>query len=78
RFVVGIGEAALAPAAVSMTGDLFAPRRRGLATGTFMMGMVVGGGAAIAIGGVILAVAATGAFAGLPLLGGLAPWRIAL
>ena len=78
RFVVGIGEAALAPAAVSMIGDLFAPRRRGLATGTFMMGMVVGGGAAIAIGGVILTVAATGAFAGLPLLGGLAPWRIAL
>lgn len=78
RFVVGIGEAALAPAAVSMIADLFEPRRRGLATGTFMMGMVVGGGAAIAVGGAVLTLASAGAFQGLPVVGHLAPWRTAL
>lgn len=78
RLIVGIGEAALAPAAVSMIADLFPPRRRGLATGTFMMGMVVGGGVAIAVGGAILSAASAGAFAQLPLLGALAPWRLAL
>lgn len=78
RVFVGIGEAALAPAAMSMIADYFAPQRRGIATGTFLMGMVVGGGAALAIGGGLLSLAQQGAFAAWPIVGALAPWRAVL
>jgi MFS family permease len=78
RSFVGIGEAALAPAATSMIADLFPPRRRGAATGVFLMGQVAGGGLAITLGGAILQLAQSGALAGLPLVGGLAPWRATL
>jgi MFS family permease len=78
RICVGIGEAALAPAAVSMIADYFPPTRRGTAIGAFLTGQGVGGGAAITIGGFVLALAEGGSFSALPLLGGLAPWRIVL
>ncbi len=78
RLVVGVGEAALAPAAMSMIADMFPTARRGTAIGLFAMGMVIGGGAAISIGGTVLGLAAHGVFAGLPILGTLAPWRIVL
>ena len=38
RVVVGVGEAALAPAAVSIISDSFSPSRRGAALGVFMLG----------------------------------------
>jgi MFS family permease len=78
RVFVGIGEAALAPAVVSMLSDYFPPQRRGTAIGLFLMGMVIGGGAAIGIGGGLLQAADDGMFASVPLLGGLASWRITL
>ncbi len=78
RAVVGIGEAALAPAAASMIGDSFPPHQRGTAIGVFFMGMVVGGPAAIGIGGILLGAAQDGAFLAVPWLGTLAPWRIVL
>lgn len=78
RLVVGVGEAALAPAATSMIADMFPTARRGAAVGLFAMGMVIGGGAAISIGGTVLSIAAHGAFADVPVLANLAPWRIVL
>jgi MFS family permease len=78
RIVVGIGEAALAPAAMSMIADMFPTARRGTAIGLFAMGMVIGGGAAISIGGAVLGLAAHGGFADVPLIGTLAPWRTVL
>ena len=78
RIVVGIGEAALAPAAMSMIADMFPTARRGTAIGLFAMGMVIGGGAAISIGGAVLGLAAQGSFSGVPVLGTLAPWRTVL
>lgn len=78
RMVVGIGEAALAPAAMSMIADYFPPQRRGLAIGVFLMGMTVGSGVAIAIGGVLLELANTGYFAQLPVIGELSSWRLVL
>jgi MFS family permease len=78
RSLVGIGEAALAPAAASMIADYFPPRRRGAATGVFLMGQVAGGGLAITLGGAILQLAQSGALARLPLVGALAPWRATL
>jgi MFS family permease len=78
RLVVGIGEAALAPAALSMISDMFPIQRRGLAIGVFTMGMAVGGGVAIAVGGAVLGLAQAGVFAGVPLLASLASWRTVL
>lgn len=78
RVILGIGEATLAPAAMSMIADYFPPQRRGLATGTFLMGMTAGSGVAIAIGGLILEMANAGTFDAIPLLGNLPPWRMVL
>ena len=78
RVFVGVGEAALAPAAMSIITDSFPTNRRGVATGTFLMGMIVGGGVALALGAAIIHAAQSGALRGLPILGDLAPWRAGL
>jgi len=78
RAAVGIGEAALAPAAMSIITDSFPVNRRGAGTGAFLMGMVIGGGVAITLGGFILQAAQAGALRGVPVLGALAPWRASL
>jgi len=78
RFVVGVGEAALAPAGNSLIGDYFPPDRRGMAMGVFITGIVLGVGAATAIGGGLLQLAQASALQGLPVIGTLAPWRIVL
>jgi MFS family permease len=44
RMGVGIGEASLGPAALSIIGDLFPPRRRGTAQALFAAGMPIGAG----------------------------------
>jgi MFS family permease len=75
RICVGIGEAVVAPVAVSMIADLFPRQRRGLATGCFIMAMMIGAGGGLAIGGSILRVAQRGGFADLPSVGSLSPWR---
>lgn len=78
RIMVGIGEAALAPAAASIISDSFPAHLRGTALGVFMMGMVVGGPGSVGIGGVLLSSAQNGAFADWPMLSGMADWRIVL
>jgi MFS family permease len=78
RIFVGVGEAALAPAAVSMITDSFPPGQRATAIGVFLAGMAIGGGAAMVIGGGLLEVAHHGAFKSFPILGMLAPWRSVL
>lgn len=78
RVFVGIGEAALAPAVMSMIPDLFPPAERGTAIGVFLAGMTMGGGVAVAVGGVLIGAFSSGALARLPVLGHLAPWRAVL
>lgn len=75
RLLVGVGEATLAPAGVSMLGDAVPVERRGMAVGIFMMGTILGGPAAILVGGTGLQFAQGGGFSGLPLLGDLTAWR---
>jgi MFS family permease len=75
RLAVGLGEAALVPAASSLIIDFFSPRRRGLALGIFSLGAVFGSGVALLVGGVILGQIQAGRFRSLPALGDLAPWR---
>ncbi len=78
RIMVGIGEAALAPAAVSMISDCFPPTQRGTAVGVFLTGMVAGGPTAVAVGGVLLGAGQGGVFSGWPIVGTIAPWRAVL
>lgn len=76
RMLVGLGEASLAPAAISLIADLFEPGRRGRAIGIYVMGQAVANGVALAIAGGLLNAAAAGYFAGAPLLAELTPWRL--
>ena len=78
RVAVGLGEAALLPAAVSIIADLFPPTRRGFAIGVFMLGFVVGGPLSITIGSVLLSLANQGLLDGVPIIGSLEPWRAVL
>ncbi|MBT0671006.1 MFS transporter [Novosphingobium profundi] len=75
RLLVGLGEAALGPAAISLIADLFAPERRGRPISVYMMGQGLANGIAISVTGILIAAAGTGAFAHLPLIAQLAPWR---
>jgi MFS family permease len=78
RFLIGISEATLVPAAVSMIADAFATHRRGTAFGVFGMATVLGGPIGISIGGFLLNLANGGAFASWPFIASLAPWRTVL
>ena len=75
RMLVGLGEAALMPAAVSLIGDSFPENRRGLAMGIFFMGVNAGFSSAYAVGGMALDLAQAGALAVTPFLAEMSPWR---
>ena len=60
RLLVGIGEAVLTPASISMISDSFPSRSRGRATSVFLMGIAMGAGGAILFGGLILRLADSG------------------
>ena len=77
RLVVGLGEAVLSPAAISLISDYFPPSRRGTAVGCFLSGIAMGIGASILIGGGVLHLVQVGALAGTP-LAAQAPWRLVL
>ena len=75
RMLVGLGEAALMPAAVSLIGDRFPENRRGLAVGIFFMGINAGFSSAYAVGGMALDLAQAGALEVAPFLAEMSPWR---
>jgi MFS family permease len=75
RLLVGIGEATLAPAGVSMIADAVPVGRRATAVGIFMLGTILGGPAAVMFGGLALEVAQAGQFMSVPGLGALSAWR---
>lgn len=77
RIVVGLGEAVLSPAAISLISDYFPPARRGFAVGCFLSGIAMGIGASILIGGGVLRLVEMGALAATP-LAGQPPWRLVL
>jgi MFS family permease len=77
RLLVGLGEAALSPAAISLIADLFPPSSRGRPISVFLMGQAAANGLGISVTGYITNAAAAGTFGGVPVLDGLAPWRAA-
>ncbi len=76
RVGVGVGEAALGPAAYSMIADYFPPEQRGRALGVYSMGVYLGIGLAAIIGGGVVGGLADQPPLQLPLVGELAAWHI--
>lgn len=77
RLFIGVGEAVLGPCAVTMISDLFPPHRRGRPMALYVFGSMIAYGLGSLVSGVILDLAPKRVFAGLPIIGALAPWRIA-
>lgn len=77
RTAVGIGEAALSPAAISTIADRFRPHRLGIAVAIYSCGVTLGGGLAMAGGGLLIAWANATAVV-IPLVGTLTGWRLAI
>ncbi len=53
RIFVGVGEATLTPAALSMLGDAFPPRRLGMATGIYYTGIPLGSAASLIVASLV-------------------------
>jgi MFS family permease len=74
RMIVGLGEAAIAPAALSLVADFFPPARRGRGMAIYFIGASLGSGLSSVIPGLILRHSLA---LHLPGIGGLEPWRTA-
>jgi MFS family permease len=75
RVGVGIGEAALSPAAYSMIADLFPPQRLGRALGVYSSGVFFGAGIAFVIGGAVIGAIESAPSIVLPLVGEVRSWQ---
>ena len=75
RMGVGLGEAALAPAANSMIADSFPKEQLGKALGVFASGIAIGAGLAMVIGGQVLAWIGPSKPYDLPLIGTISGWQ---
>ncbi len=77
RVGVGIGEATLAPAAYSLIADAFRPERRGTALSVYTSGIYLGIGAALTLGGLVIATTNQQPQVALPLFGTVHSWQAA-
>jgi MFS family permease len=76
RMGVGVGEAALAPAAYSMVADYFPKERLGLAMSIYYCGNILGSSLAMIVGGSVVQAVSQNPETTLPLLGTIASWRV--
>src|SRR5271155_5591872 len=77
RIGVGVGEAALSPAAYSMITDSFPRSKLGRAFGLYNIGITIGAGVAFLVGGIVVAaVSHAGASYTLPLVGEVRAWQM--
>jgi len=76
RMSVGIGEATLSPAAMSMISDSFPPERRGKPVAVYVAALSLGAGLASLIGSVVLTWAKTTEGVDIAGLGTLKPWQL--
>jgi MFS family permease len=75
RLVVGVSQAVLAPATLSMVNDYSPPESRGRTTSLLVSGASVGAALSSMLGGVVLELFTTHPELRLPFAGGLAPWQ---
>ena len=77
RIGVGVGEAALGPAAYSTISDSFPPAQRGLPISVYSAGVLCGAGLANIFGGLVVEYALTTGPQTFPLVGEIQPWQLA-
>ena len=77
RLGVGVGEASLAPSAISLISDYFPKEKRTLAINVYSSGLHGGAGLAFIFGGVVVGFTLGGGAQQIPLLGELRPWQVA-
>jgi MFS family permease len=75
RIGVGVGEAALSPAAYSMIADYFPPEKRSTAISVYGMGIYLGAGIAFVLGGLVIQFVSKQGAVELPLIGMTHPWQ---
>jgi MFS family permease len=76
RTGVGVGEAALSPAAYSLITDYFPRERLATAISVYAMGIYIGSGLAFMLGGAVVGYASTRASWTLPFLGAIRSWQL--
>lgn len=76
RVGVGVGEAALSPAALSVIADYFPPQRRHRAIAIYMSAVAIGSGLAFISGGVVVNAVSGLSDISIPLIGQLSPWQM--
>ena len=76
RIGVGVGEAALSPAAYSLIADSFPAERRATAISVYSMGVYLGSGLAFLVGGLVIQFASEQGDVTLPVLGEVRPWQL--
>lgn len=76
RVGVGVGEAALSPAAYSMISDYFPRERLGRALGVYQAGAFIGAGLSFLVGGLVIGFVMGGDDLVLPLIGAVRPWQM--
>ena len=76
RMGVGVGEAALSPAAYSMIADYFRPKYLGTAISVYGMGIYIGSGLAFIVGGTVVEWASHAPDFVVPLIGTVRPWQM--
>ncbi|MDE0270748.1 MAG: MFS transporter [Gammaproteobacteria bacterium] len=76
RVGVGVGEAALSPAAYSIIADYFPPQKLAKAIAVYAMGLYLGAGLAMIAGSVAVRLVSGVGVVELPLVGELFPWQL--
>lgn len=77
RMGIGIGEAALSPAAYSIFSDLFSKEKLGKAVGIYSIGSFIGGGTAFLVGGYVISLLKDATHIQVPFLGLMKAWQVA-
>jgi len=75
RVAVGVGEAALTPAAYSMLADMFSPKKLGRAIGVYSSGVFIGIGLSFIVGAYLVTALEANGGLSLPLFGHMKPWQ---
>ncbi len=76
RMGVGVGEAALSPAAYSLITDYFPRDRLATAISVYSMGIYLGSGLSFLLGGLVVRYASARAMWTLPAIGAIHPWQL--
>lgn len=75
RMGVGVGEAALAPAAHALIAESFPPQRLSTAMAVFTMGVIIGSATATLVGGTLIHLVSSGELVAVPVFGAVRPWQ---